>query len=65
MSRIDRQNKAVPGDWHEWARVNGYVHYGYKAGKPLLMKMPNWARQFTCENVRYAIMRHAWLPCAL
>lgn len=65
MNKIDRQNKAVPGDWYEWARVNGYAHYGYKAGKPLLMKMPSWARQFTCENVRHAIMQHAWLPCAL
>lgn len=44
MSKIDRQNKAVPGDWHSWASKYGWVHYSYKAGKPLLMKVPNWAR---------------------
>lgn len=37
-------NKAVPRDWHEWAGANGWVHYGYKNGKPLLMKVPSWAR---------------------
>ncbi|HEX5362352.1 MAG TPA: hypothetical protein VFW49_14900 [Fluviicoccus sp.] len=30
--------------WQTWAQANGYVHYGYKAGKPLLMKLPIWAR---------------------
>lgn len=31
-------------DWTTWAQLNGYVHYGYKNGKPLLMKLPKWAR---------------------
>lgn len=44
MNKTDRRNKAVPGCWHSWARENRYVHYGYKNGKPLLMKLPIWAR---------------------
>lgn len=37
-------NKAVPRDWHEWANKNRWVHVGYSNGKPVLMKLPDWAR---------------------